>query len=184
MLCLQTRQLEKSHAYFEKDLQIDVCGCETQFFIFFAVNKLHRVPSGTAEYSFNFWRTAHRKYFSGFIGLHLLYKGIQIRHNFPAEIKAEFPAGVIHARSVLAASPHNRPTTVLCAVCFILRNLPTTTCLLWPFLSYLLTFLRLPRFLLESSLGVQFLMLFWGVFCLFLCWVCVCVCVWKFVVFF
>lgn len=152
MLCLQTCQLEKSHAHFEKKTT-NVCACEIQFFMVFADNEIRGVPSGAAEYSLNFWRTSHRKHFAGFIGLHLLCEGIQVRHNFSAEIKAEFPADAMCARSVPTASPPNRPIIVLHTVLCILRNPLKTTCLLWPLLSYLLTFLRSLRLLLNSSLG-------------------------------
>lgn len=57
------------------------------------------------------------------------------------------------ARSVPTASPPNRPIIVLHTILCILRNPLKTTCLLWPLLSYLLTFLRSLRLLLNSSLG-------------------------------
>lgn len=46
MLCLQICQLEKSHTHFEKKNKTkNVCVCETRFFMFFADNNLHGVPS-------------------------------------------------------------------------------------------------------------------------------------------
>lgn len=80
------------------------------FFFFFLDNNLHEMSSGAAEYSPNFWRTSHRKHFAGFIELHLLFKGIQIRGNFPADIKKEFPGDAVCARPVPAASLAAEPS--------------------------------------------------------------------------
>jgi len=77
-----------------------------------------------------------------------------VRCNFPAEIKAEFPVDAMHARCVPAASPSNRPirsnSPVYCNLHLEKSSnnyLPTLATF-----SYMLTFLRSLRFLLNSSL--------------------------------
>lgn len=46
MLCLQICQLEKSHTHFEKKKKnLKMFVCETRFFMVFADNNLHGVPS-------------------------------------------------------------------------------------------------------------------------------------------
>lgn len=88
----------------------------------FSDNNLYEIPDDAAEYSPNFWRTNHRKHFAWFIELHLLFKGIQIKSNFPAEIKEEFPGDAECARPVPTASELSQCHSASLETLSIFRN--------------------------------------------------------------
>lgn len=138
IFCPQTYQLEKSQVHFEKNPE-NVCPCDIHIISYY----LQTISMG--------WQAVLQSTHSIFKGpvTENILQDSQSSINFARETKQDATALIKLkqisqqcARWVPAASPPNRPATVLCTILRILRNPLKTTCLLQLPLSYLLTFLR------------------------------------------